>query len=460
MKKLPSGFLWGAASSAPQFEGAGNEGGKGNNVWDYWFQEEPKKFYQQLGPKETSSFYHQYKEDILLMKEIGFNSFRTSISWSRLIPKRGKVNQEAIIFYREVLKRLIENGIEPIINLYHFDMPYRLHIKGGWENQEVVEEFIEYATVAFENFGDLVKKWVTFNEPIVPIEMGYLNNMHLPAIFDFTRAFQTGFHTQLAHAGAVKTFKEGNFQGEIGIILNLTPSYPRSQSKEDQEAAFWADIIFNRSFLDPSVHGTYPPELLLLMENEGINIVYTEEQLELIKGQRVDFLGVNYYQPRRVQSGDVHSTSVNLFNKYFQPYHWEEAKMNPHRGWEIYEKGLYDIAINIRDYYFNIPWFVAENGIGVEGEEAFMSEESVVQDDYRIEFMTNHLNWLQQAIEEGANCYGYHVWTFIDNWSWLNEYKNRYGLVRLDLETKKRHKKKSAYWFKALAQSNQLPETW
>jgi 6-phospho-beta-glucosidase len=339
-------------------------------------------------------------------------------------------------------------------------MPYRLHIKGGWENEEVVEEFIEYASIAFKNFGDLVKKWVTFNEPIVPVEMGYLNSMHLPAVFNFTRAFQAGFNTQLAHAGAVKTFKEGDFQGEIGIILNLTPSYPRSESKEDQDAAFWADIIFNRSFLDPSVHGTYPPELLLLMEKEGINIVYTKEQLELIKGQRVDFLGVNYYQPRRVQAGDAHSTSVNLFNKYFQPYHWEEAKMNPHRGWEIYEKGLYDIAINIRDHYFNIPWFVAENGIGVEGEEAFMSEESVVQDDYRIEFMNNHLNWLQQAIEDGANCYGYHVWTFIDNWSWLNEYKNRYGLVRLDLETKKRHKKKSAYWFKALAQSNQLPETW
>jgi 6-phospho-beta-glucosidase len=207
------------------------------------------------------------------------------------------------------------------------------------------------------------------------------------------------------------------------------------------------------------VHGFYPNELKQFIEKEQIELDYEDKDLVLMKRYTVDFLGVNYYQPRRVQAGDTASTQ-DVLQKYFKPYKWPEAKMNPHRGWEIYEKGLYDIAIHIRDKYSNIPWYVAENGIGVEGEERFIDSLGEVQDDYRIDFMSNHLRWLQKGIDEGSNCFGYHVWTFIDNWSWLNEYKNRYGLVRLDLETMERHKKKSASWFYQLAKGNTLPEKW
>jgi 6-phospho-beta-glucosidase len=459
-RKFPSQFLWGAAASGPQLEGAGSAGGKLQTVWDYWFKEEPERFYQNIGPENTSDFYYHYKEDILTMKELGFNSFRTSISWARLLPDGINLNEKAVTFYRDVFAGLKDNGIEPIINLYHFDMPYRLHQKGGWENREVVKEFAYYAKVAFKNFGDLVENWVTFNEPIVPIEMGYLNDKHLPAVYDIRRAFQAGFHTMLAHVQAVGVFKEANHRGKIGIILNLTPSYPCSNEPADQEAAEWADLLFNRSFLDPVVHGEYPPQLIEFMKDENIKINFLKEDMDFIKKYTVDFLGVNYYQPRRVQSGDKTASSTDVLNKYFQPYQWPDAKINPHRGWEIYEKGLYDIAINIRDQYLNIPWYVAENGIGVEGEEMFMNAEGEVQDEYRIAFMSEHLKWLHKGIEEGSNCYGYHVWTFLDNWSWLNEYKNRYGLVRLDLETKIRQKKKSAHWFKKLAISNHLPEKW
>ncbi|MDQ0255860.1 6-phospho-beta-glucosidase [Evansella vedderi] len=455
--RFPEGFLWGAAASGPQLEGAGSKYGKGKTVWDYWFKTEPEKFYQQIGPETTSNFYEQYKEDIESMKEIGFNSFRTSISWARLLPDGKTINPEAVSFYRDVFSRLRNNGVKPITNLYHFDMPYRLHLKGGWENRDTVEEFAHYAKVAFETFGDLVDTWVTFNEPIVPVEMGYLNDKHLPAVYDMGRATQAAYFTLLAHVKAVRAFRESEQTGGIGIILNLTPSYPKSDQEEDREAAKWADIFFNRSFLDPVVLGKYPEEITEFLERESISVLYTEEEIALIKENTVDFLGVNYYQPRRVQRGDK-KAGVGL-DKYFQSYQWLEARINPHRGWEIYEKGLYDIALNIRDNYRNIPWYVAENGIGVEGEEAFLDEFGEVQDDYRITFMEDHLRWLLKGIGEGSNCYGYHVWTFLDNWSWLNEYKNRYGLLRLDLETQARRKKKSAYWFKQVAETNQLPQS-
>lgn len=455
-KDFPKGFLWGAAASAQQLEGASSKGGKADTVWDYWYMKEPEKFYQGLGPENTSNFYDTYKEDIMLMKNVGFNSFRTSISWSRLIPDGKNVNMVAVNFYRDLFERLNREQIKPIINLYHFDMPLRLHLKGGWENKEVIEEFYYYAKVAFETFGDLVTDWVTFNEPIVPIEMGYLNDKHLPGVWDMERAIQGGFNTMIAHKKAVKAFREVNIEnGKIGIILNLTPSYPKSECSEDIIAAKIADAFFNRSFLDPAVLGKYPKELLDIIEIEDIKVQFTEHELRLIEEEKVDFLGVNYYQPRRVQKGDSKSNFKQGFNKYFKSYDWPEAKMNPHRGWEIYEKGIYDIAIILRDYYGNIPWYVAENGIGVEGEEKFIKD-GIVIDNYRIEFISEHLNWLYKGIEEGANCFGYHVWTFIDNWSWLNEYKNRYGLYRVDLQNQERIIKKSGLWFHKLATTNKL----
>lgn len=459
MEKFPEHFLWGAASSGPQLEGASDMYGKAPTVWDHWFQVEPERFYQQLGPQKVSDFYTNYRTDILTMRDVGFNSYRTSISWARLLPDGKNVNEKAVYFYRDVFTRLKDNGVKPIINLFHFDMPLYLHERGGWENRDIVHDFAYYAKTAFDCFGDLVEDWVTFNEPIVPIEMGYLNDKHLPAIVDLKRAFQAGFHTILSHAHAVKVFKENHYKGKIGIILNLTPSYPRSADPVDLKAANWADILFNRSFLDPAVHGTFPVELKEFMQEEQIILDCKVEDFTLIKQHKIDFLGVNYYQPRRVQAGDK-SANGDVLQNYFTPYKWPKAKMNPHRGWEIYEKGVYDIALRIRDEYLNIPWYVAENGIGVEGEEQYLNGSGEVQDDYRIEFVENHLRWLQKGIKEGSNCYGYHVWTFIDNWSWLNEYKNRYGLVRLDLETMGRHKKKSAYWFAELAKENALPDKW
>ena len=226
---FPKDFWWGTATSGPQSEGGADVDGRGQSIWDYWFQIEPEKFHNQVGPKDTSTFYANYKDDIQLLKETGHNSFRTSIQWSRLIPDGiGRVNQKAVDFYNNVIDELIENGIEPFMNLYHFDMPATMQEMGGWENRAVVEAYAEYAKVCFELFGDRVKHWITFNEPIVPVEAGYLYNWHYPNVMDGKRGIQVAFNTMLASAKAIEVYKSLNLDGQIGVVLNLTPSYPRS----------------------------------------------------------------------------------------------------------------------------------------------------------------------------------------------------------------------------------------
>jgi aryl-phospho-beta-glucosidase (EC 3.2.1.86) len=455
--QFPDGFWWGSATSATQIEGAANEGGKGPNIWDYWYQIEPHRFFDQVGPAVASDFYHRYKEDIRLMREIGHNSFRMSISWSRLIPGgKGKVNGEAVQFYNQVIDELLKNGIEPFVTLYHFDMPLEMQQIGGWENPEVHSAYENYAREAFRLFGDRVKVWFTFNEPIVPVEGGYLYGFHYPNVVDFKRAAQVAYHTMVAHAKAVLAFREQGIEnGKIGLVLNLTPSYPRSDNPYDLRAARIADLFFNRSFLDPAILGKYPEELVRLLRDYGQLPAFRDEDLEAIRQARIDLIGVNYYQPRRVKAKEFLPNPASPFMPewFFDHYEMPGRKMNPYRGWEIYEKGLYDIMMNLKNNYGNIPCYVSENGMGVQNEERFLKD-GVIQDDYRIEFIKGHLIYLHKAIQEGANCKGYHLWTFMDNWSWLNAYKNRYGLVSVDLKTLKRTPKKSFYWFRSVSQNN------
>jgi len=455
--KFPENFWWGSAVSATQIEGASKEDGKGLNIWDYWYEKEPYRFFEGIGPEITSDFYHRYKEDIKLMKEIGHNSFRFSISWSRLIPNgNGNLNEKAIDFYNDLINELLKNDIEPFINLYHFDMPLELQNKGGFENRDVVDAYTEYAKTCFKLFGDRVKRWFTFNEPIVPVEGGYLYDFHYPNVVDFKRAVQVAYNTVIANAKAIKEFKKLNIKkGKIGIILNLTPSYPRSNNPADLKAANIADLFFNRSFLDPTVKGEYPKELIELIKSNNLLPIVFDGDKDLIKNNTVDFLGINYYQPRRVKAKACmpNPESPLLPDDFFDNYEMPGRKMNVYRGWEIYEKGIYDIAINLKENYNNIESYISENGMGVQNEERFIKD-GIIQDDYRIDFIREHLIWLHKAIEEGCNVKGYHMWTFIDNWSWTNAYKNRYGFIQLDLKTQKRIFKKSAYWIKEVAKNN------
>ena len=232
--RFPENFWWGSACSALQTEGDSLNGGKSQTTWDVWFDRQPGRFHQGVGPANTSTFYQHWKQDIALLKQLKHNSFRTSISWSRLIPDgTGDVNPQAVDFYNNVIDELLAQGITPFITLFHFDMPMVMQEKGGWENRDVVEAFGRYAQTCFTLFGNRVKHWFTFNEPIVPVEGGYLYDFHYPNVVDFKRAATVAYHTVLAHSTAVRAYHAGSYDGEIGVILNLTPSYPRSQHPAD-----------------------------------------------------------------------------------------------------------------------------------------------------------------------------------------------------------------------------------
>lgn len=456
---FPENFWWGAATSGPQSEGCFNKINK--NIFDYWYEKEPEAFYNKIGPNIASNFYNSYKEDIALLKEIGLNSFRTSIQWSRLIKnfETGEVDEDGFKFYNNVINECIKNDILPIINLHHFDLPIELYNKyGGWESKYVVELFENFALKCFELYGDRVKYWTTFNEPIVIVEGQYLYKFHYPKVMDGKKAVQVAFNINLASAKAIEAFRRCKCcnEGKIGIILNLTPSYSKSDSNEDMRAANIADMFFNRLFLDPAIKGEFPKELIEIMKEDDVLWKSNAEELNIIKNNLVDFLGVNYYQPRRIKAKEnfTHKLSCWMPDRYFDYYEMPERRMNPYRGWEIYPKGLYDIAVNLKDNYNNIPWFVSENGMGVEGEEKFKNQDGVIEDDYRIDFIKEHLEWLHKGLLEGSNCFGYHLWTPIDCWSWCNAYKNRYGYISLDLDTQTKRIKKSGYWIKDTAKNN------
>ena len=459
---FPKNFLWGAATSGPQTEGRFKK--VHDNVFDYDFDHFPERFWDGVGPDTASNFFNDFREDIQLMKAAGLNSVRTSIQWSRLIDdlEAGTVNPEAVKFYNAVIDEFIENGIRPMLNLHHFDLPVELlHKYGGWESRHVVDLYVKFAEQCFRFFSDRVSDWFTFNEPMVVVECGYLLGFHYPDLSDGKKAVQVAYHLQLASSLAIARFHEINQNpaGRIGIILNLTPAYAKSDNPADQKAAEIADLWQNRLFLDASVKGEFPSALTELLSDENVLWQATEEDLAAIKANKIDFLGVNYYHPSRVQEPEFSSDSLAQDwrpDKYYAPYNKRGVRMNADRGWEIHPQTIYEIAKRIQADYGNLPWFISENGMGVENEERFRDVSGQIQDDYRIQFTSEHLFWLHKAISEGANCLGYHVWTPIDCWSWHNAYKNRYGLIELDLHRQIKRLKKSGLWYKKLADSSQL----
>lgn len=462
MKTFPKNFWWGAATSGPQSEGRFNK--KHANVFDYHFEIEPEKFHNHVGPDVASNFYNSYKEDIQMMRSIGMNSLRTSIQWSRLIDdlETNTVNQDAVDFYNNVIDAMIAEGMTPVMNLHHFDLPVELFDKyGGWESKKVVDLYVGFAEKCFELFGDRVKFWTTHNEPMVVVEGEYLFQFHYPNIVNGKKAVQVAYNLNLASAKAIQAFRKLKIEGaQIGTILNLTPTYAASDAPEDQEAARIAELWNNKMFLEPAIYGHFPAELEELLTNDKVLWETTEEEKEILKNNTVDFLGVNFYHPNRVKAPDVAPNSVGEWmpDRYYDAYDMPGRRVNLDRGWEIYPKALYDIAVNIKENYKNISWYVSENGMGVSNEERFKNADGMIEDDYRIDFVQEHLEWLHKGIEEGSNCFGYHMWTPIDCWSWLNSYKNRYGFISNNIHTQIKTVKKSGYWFKEVTERNGLED--
>ena len=462
MKQFPDNFWWGAATSGPQSEGRFAK--KHSNMFDYWYDIEPEAFYNYVGPDTASNFYNSYREDIAQLKEVGLNSLRTSIQWTRLIDdlETNTVNQEAVDYYNAVIDTFLENGIRPIFNLHHFDLPVELYHKyGGWESRHVVDLFVGFAEQCFKYFGDRVKEWVVHNEPMVVVDGEYLYQFHYPKLVDGRKAVQVAYHLNLATAKTIQAFRKGGYDKDgsrIGTVLNLTPTYAASEGEEDQAAAHFAELWNNKMFLEPAIYGHFPEELVQVLEKDGVLWQTEVGDEQLFKDNTVDFLGVNFYHPNRVKAPDISPNSVGDWvpSRYYDNYDMPGRRMNIDKGWEIYPKALYDIAINIRDNYKNIPWFVSENGMGVSREERFLNEDGQIEDDYRIDFIQEHLEWLHKGIEEGSNCFGYHLWTPIDCWSWTNAYRNRYGLVSNNIHTQVKTIKKSGYWFKEVASRNAI----
>lgn len=459
---FPKDFWWGAATSGPQSEGRFDK--QHDNVFDYLYDINPEKFYNQVGPNTASNFYNSYKEDIQLMKKIGLNSVRTSIQWTRLMDdlELGTINQKNVDFYNNVINEMIANDIRPVMNLFHFDLPVELYHKyGGWESKHVVDLFVKFAEQCFKLFGDRVTDWFTFNEPMVVVEGAYLNQFHYPNIVDGKKAVQVAYNLQLASSKSIEVFRQVNQNpnGKIGIILNLTPAYPATQSKKDLKASEFADMWLNQWFMNASTLGSFPEKLVNQFNEDGVFWEMTEEELAIIKDNKIDYLGVNFYHPHRVSAPDVSVNSLSVDwrpDLYFDEYEMPGRRMNVDKGWEIYPKAVYDIAKNIQENYDNIPWFISENGMGVSREERFLNDSGIIEDDYRIQFITEHLYWLHKGISEGANCFGYHLWTPIDCWSWLNAYRNRYGFISNDIRTQNKSIKKSGYWFADVSEKNQI----
>lgn len=455
--QLPEDFFIGGAMSGPQTEGAWRIDGKLENLWDTWSNKRINDFYNKVGSYVGNNFYECYDDDIKLMKDFGLDSYRTSIQWSRLLDKNENINPKGAEFYHKQIESAKKHDIDLFMNLYHFDMPTYLFERGGWENREVVEAYARYAAKAFREFGKDIKYWFTFNEPIVEPDMRYRHGFWYPFIKDAKRGMQVQYHIALAHALAVREFKKAKEEGyirpdaKIGLINCFTPPYTKENPSEgDLEAVRMEDGIANRFWLDLVTEGKLPEDVLKTLKENDLAPEMRPGDEEILKEGIVDWLGFNYYHPTRVQA-PLSEYDENGYKKFSDEYVWPEAKINPWRGWEIYPKGIYDFGMKLKNDYPDLEFFVSENGMGVEHEHKYKNEDEQIQDDYRIEFTTDHLKWILKSIEEGANCKGYHTWGYIDCWSWNNAFKNRYGMVEVDLMNNyKRRPKKSAYWMKGL----------
>ncbi|MDR7938582.1 glycoside hydrolase family 1 protein [Enterobacter soli] len=459
---IPKDFILGAAASAWQTEGwSGKKAGQ--DSWlDLWYKNDRHVWHNGYGPAVATDFINRYREDVALMKQAGLTHYRTSINWSRFLTdyENATVDEEYAAYYDALFDEMHRQGIEPMICLEHYELPgVLLETYGGWGSKHVVELFVRYAEKVFERYHTKVTRWFSFNEPIVVQTRVYLDALRWPYEQNTSTWMQWNHHKVLATAKVVKLFREKGYRGSVGCILNPEVTYPRSRAPHDIRAAEMYDLFYNRVFLDPLVHGHYPQALFTLLEQHQVSWDYTPEELALIADNTVDELGINLYYPHRVKAPSRAWHPETPFHPayYYEPFELPGRRMNKSRGWEIYPRIIYDMAMRIKNDYRNIRWFVAESGMGVENEAQFRNRDGIIEDNYRIDFISEHLYYALLAREEGANCHGYMLWAFTDNVSPMNAFKNRYGLIEIDLEDNRaRRAKKSATWFRQLRDARVL----
>ncbi|MFW9993619.1 MAG: GH1 family beta-glucosidase [Candidatus Odinarchaeota archaeon] len=455
--EFPDNFLWGAATSSYQIEGAWNEDGKGESIWDFVSHNLSMVKNGDTGDV-ACDHYHRYKEDVRLMKEMGLKAYRFSISWPRIFPSgKGDVNPKGVEFYDNLVNELLANGIEPVVTLYHWDLPVLLQATGGWLSREVVDAYVDYATFVFNHFGDRVKLWITFNEPMVFTLLYYSTGAFDGGEMNIPGGIQASHLVNVAHARAVEAYRRSSHpDGKIGITLNLSPVYPKTDSDLDKQGAMILDSIFNRWFLDPVFKGSYPEEILAVIA-EKFGITIPGEDLILLKDNPMDFLGLNNYSCNRVgvetpeEIADVATFTETYLKQVTEGQNKKEGIEFTEMGWEIYPEGLYDLLVRIdRDY--NHPLiYITENGMAAKDDRIV---DGIVQDDGRLSYLARYFTTARKAMDEGVNLAGYFVWSFLDNFEWLHGYSKRFGLIRVDFETQERIWKKSALWYRNVIENN------
>ncbi len=447
--KFPDGFIWGSATSSYQIEGAWNEDGKGESVWDAICHK--KGFIHNDDTGDIAcDHYHRYKQDVQLMKEMNLQSYRFSVSWPRIFPIGvGKINPKGVEFYDNLINELIANDIEPFVTLYHWDLPLTLQNNGGWENREIVDAFVDYARFMFDNFGDRVKKWITFNEPLVfavwyPLR-GFYGKKDLKSIMSATHI------VNIAHAKAIEAYRDSeNSDGQIGTTLNINAIYPKTDSSLDNEAATIIDGLTNRWFLDPVLKGTYPRDILNLLERYFNFPSFLDEDIQILIDNPSDFLGINNYTCTRANL-DEPIKGPEDFYRMITPGKAEEGVEVSYMGWEIYPDGLYDLLKRVDKEYDSPLIYITENGMGAKDD---IIVDKVVQDDDRLSYLKRYLEAANRAIKEGVNLKGYFVWSLMDNFEWVWGYSKRFGIIRIEYETQERMWKKSSLWYRDVIKNN------
>ena len=427
---FPEDFIWGSATSSFQIEGATDEDGRGESIWDR-FCEKPGAISDKTNGKVACDHYHRYKDDVALMSELKLAAYRFSIAWPRIFPNGGgAVNSKGLDFYDRLVDELLSANITPFATLYHWDLPQALEAKNGWVNRDTAHYFVDYTHAVVEKLGDRVASWATLNEPFVSASLGYRTGDHAPGRTSLNDSFAAAHHLLLAHGMAMPVIREHAPNSQAGIVLNFTPSFPYSDSEEDIKANETTDAFENRWYVEPIAGKGYPQRGVELLGWEQKEIQAGD--LETI-ATPIDFLGVNYYTRQTRRAGSTPA-----------PQTLPVTDM----GWEIYPQGINELLTTLHQRHQFKQYFITENGAAMP-DKADASDN--VDDQDRIDYIHDHLQQVHLAMSDGVPVKGYFAWSLFDNFEWAFGYSKRFGIVRVNYDTLERTPKASARWFSQVA---------
>lgn len=435
---FPSGFLWGAATSAYQIEGGVAEGGRTPSIWDTFAHTAGSIVHGDSGDI-ACDHYHRWPEDVGLISELGLSAYRFSVSWPRLQPGgRGRLNPEGVAFYRSILEGLHEAGVRPFVTLYHWELPQELEDLGGWPERDTASRFADFAGQVVAALGDHVNDWITLNEPWCQAFLGYESGIHAPGRHELRGAVAAAHHLNLAHGLAVRAIRAERSGANLGIAIIVTDVVPASQRAEDLAAADRYDTNSNRLFLDPVLLGRYPSAVHELYREQGFDALLHPDD-EATIATPIDFLAVNHYQRVRVEA-DPADAHLGAHGTPAEP-------ATTSLGWSVIPAALRDVLLRVHKDYPPMPLYVTENGASYND---YVDPGGQVRDTERVEYLQGYLSAAADAIARGVDLRGYFVWSLMDNFEWGEGYRSRFGLIYVDYGTQRRIPKASASWYRDL----------